>query len=478
MADIFISYSKAHPIPTEELAADLQAQGFSVWWDTSLVSGDSFREVILTELGQARAAVVIWTKTSVASFWVISEATRAQKRGILIPVRADDLDPDDIPPPFDVLHTDVVSNRAAILAALTKRGILPPAPKAPEPPPMSEAIVAEAVALEHWQSIKGTSDPDKLQEFLAEFGTSKMAKLARDRLAEIEAEVAAIRAQKERAAAEWQKRSEAAAADFAASAAKPRTAKVVVNPAAGRTGARAAPAGQPERPNWPWRKGMLIALALAVVFFVGSAAFVVFQQKPKSAPANDRTSADRSTPATAAAPKATLYEEEPSSPDGKHFAGTASWKTEMVSPGPNQPMDTAVRAEVAIPDRKLKMIFSFRRNTDISLPASHTSELTFSGPTDFPGGGIADVPGILMKAYESARGEPLAGLSVKVTANRFLFGLVRRKVDRDRNLALLKERAWFDIPIVYNNQRRAIMAMEKGEAGERAFADAFKAWGQ
>ena len=47
-----------------------------------------------------------------------------------------------------------------------------------------------------------------------------------------------------------------------------------------------------------------------------------------------------------------------------------------------------------------------------------------------------------------------------------------------RNLQLLKERAWFDIPIVYNNGRRAILALEKGNPGERAFEEAFKAWEQ
>jgi hypothetical protein len=39
-------------------------------------------------------------------------------------------------------------------------------------------------------------------------------------------------------------------------------------------------------------------------------------------------------------------------------------------------------------------------------------------------------------------------------------------------------RAWFDIPIVYANQRRAIAAIEKGESGEQAFKAAFTAWGQ
>jgi transposase InsO family protein len=34
------------------------------------------------------------------------------------------------------------------------------------------------------------------------------------------------------------------------------------------------------------------------------------------------------------------------------------------------------------------------------------------------------------------------------------------------------------IPIVYSNDRRAILAMEKGAHGERVFADAFLAWKQ
>ncbi|HEY6257119.1 MAG TPA: hypothetical protein VIY51_15145, partial [Xanthobacteraceae bacterium] len=36
--------------------------------------------------------------------------------------------------------------------------------------------------------------------------------------------------------------------------------------------------------------------------------------------------------------------------------------------------------------------------------------------------------------------------------------------------------SWFDIPIVYSNNQRAILAMEKGASGERAFAEAFARW--
>ena len=58
---------------TEQLAKDLEAKGFSVWYDAGLVPGDSFGEVILRELQQARAAIVIWDTASVRSEWVRSE---------------------------------------------------------------------------------------------------------------------------------------------------------------------------------------------------------------------------------------------------------------------------------------------------------------------------------------------------------------------------------------------------------------------
>jgi hypothetical protein len=181
----------------------------------------------------------------------------------------------------------------------------------------------------------------------------------------------------------------------------------------------------------------------------------------------------------AVAQRAVLYEEEPP-PDtqGKQYVGSVIWKTETVSPGPGQPPELAIRADLEIPDRRITMTMSVRRNTDKALPASHTIEIMFNLPSDFPFGGISNVPGILMKQAEQTRGAPLAGLAVKVTSGFFLVGLSSTEADMQRNLELLKDRAWFDIPIVYNNGRRAILAVEKGTPGERTFADAFAAWGE
>jgi hypothetical protein len=178
------------------------------------------------------------------------------------------------------------------------------------------------------------------------------------------------------------------------------------------------------------------------------------------------------------AQRVVLYDEDPAEPKGKQYVGSVVWRTEQLKGAGGNPGDLAVRADIDIPDRKFKMTMSFRRNTDTSLPASHTAELTFILPPDFVGGGVANVPGILMKSNEQARGTPLAGLAVKVTDGFFLVGLSNVENDRARNLQLLKERSWFDVPLVYTNQRRAIIAIEKGSPGERAFNDAFSAWGE
>src|SRR5882724_8283046 len=211
---------------------------------------------------------------------------------------------------------------------------------------------------------------------------------------------------------------------------------------------------------------------------------VVEAPKDNSTPLSKPKIADRvgqpssSDQVAPVAQRVVLYDEDPSDPKGKQYVGSVVWRTEQVKASGTQKADIAVRADIDIPDRKFKMTMSFRRNTDTSLPASHTAELTFILPQDFVGGGVGNVPGILMKSNEQARGTPLAGLAVKVTDGFFLVGLSNVDADRQRNVQLLKERSWFDVPLVYSNQRRAIIAIEKGAPGERAFNDAFAVWGE
>jgi hypothetical protein len=178
------------------------------------------------------------------------------------------------------------------------------------------------------------------------------------------------------------------------------------------------------------------------------------------------------------AQKVVLYEEDQANPNGTQFVGSAVWRTERVAPGPGQQPDVVVRAEIEIPEQKVQVRMSLRRNDDKQLPASHTVEIVFTLPPDFLHGGISNIPGILMKQGETTRGVPLNGVAVKVTTNFFLIGLSSVDADMQRNVQLLRERSWFDIPVVYADGKRAIIAVEKGIPGERAFTEAFATWGQ
>jgi hypothetical protein len=175
------------------------------------------------------------------------------------------------------------------------------------------------------------------------------------------------------------------------------------------------------------------------------------------------------------ASRAVLYEEGPNDPQGKQSAGSTMWRTDNVAAA-GKPPELVVVAEIDIPERRMGMTWTLRRDTDPSSPASHTIEIMFRLPQDFPSGGIFNVPGIWMKQAEQTQSTVLTGAAAKVTTGYFLIGLSAAPSDRERNIQMLRERPRLEIPMVYTNSRRAILAMQKGAAGERAFTAAFNAW--
>ena len=172
------------------------------------------------------------------------------------------------------------------------------------------------------------------------------------------------------------------------------------------------------------------------------------------------------------AQRAVLYEEDPQDPGGRQFMGSVVWGTALL-PGVGR-RNVEIRGEIAIPERKLVLAWSLRRNSDPTMAASHIVELTFAVPAEVGGGGIQNVPGIMVKDSEKARGALIAGMSVRVSAGYFLIGLT--VADVQANQSLLKEGRWLDIPIVYEDGRRAILAIEKGSPGEHAFDEVFAFW--
>lgn len=90
MADIFLSYNREDQPTALDYARALESSGFSVWWDTTLKTGDAYDEVTEKALRDAKAVVVLWSRRSVVSRWVKSEATLADRLGTLVPVMIDE----------------------------------------------------------------------------------------------------------------------------------------------------------------------------------------------------------------------------------------------------------------------------------------------------------------------------------------------------------------------------------------------------
>lgn len=90
--DVFFSYSHADRDRVRPLVKKVERPGWVVYWDTHMRPGSAWRDELDRRLNKARAVCVIWTKNSVGSQFVLDEAARAHKRGVLVPVRLNEVD--------------------------------------------------------------------------------------------------------------------------------------------------------------------------------------------------------------------------------------------------------------------------------------------------------------------------------------------------------------------------------------------------
>lgn len=185
------------------------------------------------------------------------------------------------------------------------------------------------------------------------------------------------------------------------------------------------------------------------------------------------------TPGLAVAQKAALVEENTEDPkQPKMTAGRAFWRLDIVNAGQGQPLESVVHANVEVPEAGMSLQLVMKRNRDTALPASHTLELSFTTPAGDAGRAVRDVNPPLLRGDDGARGVPVAALSVPVKENLFLIGLSDLKGDLERNSDLLRNRNWVEIPLRFASGQRATLVFEKGVAGERVMADAWRAWSQ
>lgn len=91
MADVFISYKAEDRRRIQPLVQALLADGYSVWWDQHIGTGDDWRQTIERQLDEAKCVIVVWSKRSVGpeGQFVRDEAARAQQRRVYVPVTID-----------------------------------------------------------------------------------------------------------------------------------------------------------------------------------------------------------------------------------------------------------------------------------------------------------------------------------------------------------------------------------------------------
>jgi TolB-like protein len=89
VADVFISYAREDEAIARRLAKAFQSDGLSVWWDADLPAHRAYSEIIERNLEEARAVVVLWSKTAAKSQWVRAEADFARNAGKLVQAQLD-----------------------------------------------------------------------------------------------------------------------------------------------------------------------------------------------------------------------------------------------------------------------------------------------------------------------------------------------------------------------------------------------------
>ncbi len=170
-----------------------------------------------------------------------------------------------------------------------------------------------------------------------------------------------------------------------------------------------------------------------------------------------------------------LYEECLGQSVPTAISGSVTWSLQEEA-GENGKPEPTVQAQINVPERGLSALMTFKRNADPSLPASHLVEIVFSLPPNFEGGAIDSVQRIAMKTTEQDRGNPLIAVPAKITDDFHMIALNDFPEARATNLELLRTRNWIDMPVTYRNGRRALLTLEKGQAGTDAFNKAIQAW--
>jgi hypothetical protein len=178
MADVFISYSQGAPEATHTLAAELIQHGIDAWFDVNLLPGQAFGKVIDGEIDRAKAVITIWSRPALSSDWVRAESARAHSQGKLISVRTPDVDPKELPTPFNSLYTPLVTRVEAIVGALAAKGVQE-GKASVDALPAEHLLMGEAAIA--WRTVKDSADPAEVEAFLKLYRAAAFYRLLANR---------------------------------------------------------------------------------------------------------------------------------------------------------------------------------------------------------------------------------------------------------------------------------------------------------
>jgi hypothetical protein len=97
VGQIFISYASEDTEFARRLADAFEDHGWTVWWDKQIPPGMDYAHVIEAAVTGAQCVVVLWSRHSVRSRWVQTEAAEGANRSIVATVIIDDTPGESIP---------------------------------------------------------------------------------------------------------------------------------------------------------------------------------------------------------------------------------------------------------------------------------------------------------------------------------------------------------------------------------------------
>lgn len=121
VTDVFVSYSSRDLERVRKIVERLNEERLTVSWDRDIPAGQPYTKFLKDALDHSRVVLVVWSRESVGSDWVVSEAEYARARKRLVSCRIEMCTPS---PPFNTFQTANLSDWAGDAGAQSWREVV------------------------------------------------------------------------------------------------------------------------------------------------------------------------------------------------------------------------------------------------------------------------------------------------------------------------------------------------------------------